>query len=207
MFLYFLSLLVIIKNQNMGILLIERNFSYFIFITKPINMLTSRILLLNKLTTYNKHRGFTLIELLVVIIIIGILSAISIPNFITQIGKARETEAKNMLGAIARSQQAYHFEKQVFADSLSKLSLSGTFASKYYNAFDPTDVSDLSIRVKHQAIPSDPLRDRVRNYAIAVYYNAGLFEIAFCQAIDVNQPVDAPDVPSDSCTNGGIRLE
>jgi type IV pilus assembly protein PilA len=169
--------------------------------------LNFKVKLLKYLLLQKKNKGFTLIELLVVLIIIGVLAVISIPNFINQIGKARETEAKNMLGSIARSQQAYHFEKQVFADSLNKLTLNGTFTSKYYNAFDPTDVSDLSIRVKHQAIPSDPLRDRVRNYAIAVYYNAGLFDIAFCQAIDVNQPVDAPDVPSDSCTNGGIRLE
>jgi type IV pilus assembly protein PilA len=162
--------------------------------------------LLRNLLLNQDSKGFTLIELLVVIIIIGVLAAISIPNFINQIGKARETEAKNLLGSIARSQQAYHFEKQVFADTMSKLELSGTFRSKYYNILEPSS-ADYQTLVKHQATAIDSAKDRVRDYAIAVYYNAGLFEIAFCQSLDVGVTVEAPNSPSDVCTNGGIRIE
>ncbi len=83
---------------------------------------------------YQRHdsRGFTLIELLVVIIIIGILSAIALPSFLNQANKARESEAKQFIGAMNRAQQAYYVERNEFADIVPALALGISLSTNNY---------------------------------------------------------------------------
>jgi type IV pilus assembly protein PilA len=56
------------------------------------------------------EKGFTLVELLVVIIIIGILAAIALPNFLNQNAKAKQGEAKQNVSAITRIQTSRRVE-------------------------------------------------------------------------------------------------
>jgi type IV pilus assembly protein PilA len=68
-------------------------------------------------------RGFTLVELLVVVIIIGILAAIALPNFLNQSAKAKQTEARQNIGMINRVQNVYRFQNDVFASTFDLLAI------------------------------------------------------------------------------------
>ncbi|MHB1665728.1 MAG: type IV pilin protein [bacterium] len=74
-------------------------------------------------------KGFTLIELLIVIAIIGILSAIAIPTYLTYVNHAKDAEAHTNLGAIFTSETAFSATNSVYisAGHFNNLSIPTTF--------------------------------------------------------------------------------
>ena len=58
--------------------------------------------------------GFTLVELMIVVVIVGILSAVALPNFLSQTDKAKATEATSKISALLKEAHAeYQFDGDV----------------------------------------------------------------------------------------------
>ena len=68
-----------------------------------------------------KSRAFTLIELLVVVLIIGILSAIALPQYQKAVLKARATELLIIGRSIQRAQQVYKLANGNYTSDLEEL--------------------------------------------------------------------------------------
>ena len=73
-------------------------------------MLAMRLIQQLKRKQARTPNAFTLVELLVVVAIVGILSAVALPNFINQTDKAKATEAKTMITATLKQGQAKWIE-------------------------------------------------------------------------------------------------
>tara|TARA_B100000700_G_C14737715_1_gene711448 strand:- start:151 stop:711 length:561 start_codon:yes stop_codon:yes gene_type:complete len=64
--------------------------------------------LIQHLLLKKNEEGFTLVELIVVVMIIGILSSIAIPSFMTAGDKAKQQEAATLISAYLKAAQAYY---------------------------------------------------------------------------------------------------
>ena len=78
---------------------------------------------LSGMTPLFNSNAFTLIELLVVVLIIGILSAIALPQYQKAVLKSRFTQAKLLAIAIARAQQAYYLANSSFTVNFDELDI------------------------------------------------------------------------------------
>ena len=107
--------------------------------------------------------GFTLIELLVVVLIIGILSAIALPQYTTAVEKTRAMEAVQNIATMEKQMELYLLEsglpksnEQVYYKDFASVQLTGgtwqeddIYKTKYFEYLGVIDAGGLSIEVEH----------------------------------------------------------
>ena len=71
----------------------------------------------------NNYKGFTLIELLVVVLIIGILAAIALPQYIRVKEKTIMTEGMKLAKQIADANQRYYLVNGEYSDDIQNLDI------------------------------------------------------------------------------------
>ena len=87
-------------------------------------------------------KAFTLIELLVVVLIIGILSAIALPQYQKAVARSKSTQALIMLKSVYQAALEYQLANGTWPTSFADLSVSipWTGTTKWYNPSYITDV-------------------------------------------------------------------
>jgi type IV pilus assembly protein PilA len=133
------------------------------------------------------QQGFTLIELLIVVIIVGILSAIAVPNLLTQVGKARESEAKSLLGAVNRAQQVHFGENSDFATSFDALEMPSDqsgFFSQVNKTYYTYILGVSNTKGMTLASGKDNPKNGTRSYVAGIQYDTAnrSFDTVLCRA-------------------------
>ncbi|MDJ0658774.1 MAG: type IV pilin-like G/H family protein [Crocosphaera sp.] len=143
---------------------------------------------LSKFFPKNSHKGLTLIELMIVTIILGILAAISIPQLLAMVAKARETEIQNQIASLVRAENVYYLEHGHFAKISNREMKNHThgldvaITNDHYNIRTTLASQYNAVRVKATAVKDD--HNSFKNYTAGLHFSGGLFASIMCQTHD-----------------------
>ena len=96
-------------------------------------------------------KGFNLIELMVVIAIIGVIATIAVPNYLRHKDRARQSEAKQLLGSLFTAETAFFSEWTMFTGDFGHIGFSPEGDMRYNIGFtavgrDPTAMGNFTGR-------------------------------------------------------------
>jgi type IV pilus assembly protein PilA len=111
---------------------------------------------------HNGSSGFTLVELMIVVVIVGILSAVALPNFLSQTDKAKATEATSKISALLKEAYAEYQFDGVVADVTTAMGGSATTASATGNFdYEYPDASGTIFNVKATGKNDEALKGKL----------------------------------------------
>jgi len=87
-------------------------------------------------------KGFTLLELMVTLAIIGILAAISVPNFLKLQARSKQSEAKTNLRALFQFEQAFLLEHSVYTTAVARLAFAPERGNRYQYSLSVSQNTD-----------------------------------------------------------------
>lgn len=91
------------------------------------------------------EKGFTLVELMIVIVIVGILSSVALPNFLSQTEKAKATEALTGASAATKTITAVYLQDPAILDDAD----TGLDAKVKDGGLCPDDTTDFTNECTH----------------------------------------------------------
>lgn len=141
-----------------------------------------------------KEGGFSLLEIVVVLVIIGILSALTVPSLLGVVNRAKVSSAANDIGILNRSQSSFLSQNQRFATTIGELA-SGVPTETGDYTFSATVVgTGVNAYALNTALPKRDILNGVAGKVLILETTPGFPETQLI--ICVGQPGQVPDMSS-----------
>jgi prepilin-type N-terminal cleavage/methylation domain-containing protein len=113
-------------------------------------------------------KGFTLVELLVVMLVIGLLAAIAIPNYMASEARAREAGVKSNMHTFQLAAEDFRIKSDsTYAGSASEVA--GVLQVVFRNPFDKSTGQDAAWEDRESMAADPATRPGITSYSDSLY--------------------------------------